>query len=86
MHFEEDAFLTELVQLWITIQQTGADKLVKYAEDEWREDGEEDVVKGEGPRLKDGLAGEGVLEGVLGGVSCEAYVTRFTVDSPRTAS
>lgn len=61
----ESVLLAKLVQLRVSIQHTSADKLIKYTEDDGREDGEQDVVKGEGPALLEHLAGERVLKGEL---------------------
>ena len=65
MHFEEDALLAELVELRVAVEEARGYELVEDAEDEWREDGEEDVVEGEGPGFEDDFAGKGVLKGVL---------------------
>ena len=65
MHLEEDAFLAELVELGVAIEQAGRDELVEDAQDERGEDGEEDVVEGQRPGFKDDLARKGVLKGIL---------------------
>lgn len=46
---EEEIFLTENVQLGVPIENTRGDELVEDADDERGQDGEEDVVEGEGP-------------------------------------
>ena len=46
VHFEEDAFLPELVELGIAVEETGGDELVEYAHDEGWEESEEDIVEG----------------------------------------
>ena len=49
MHAKEGTGLTEPVELWISVQQAGADELVEDAHGQRWEDGEEDVVEGKGP-------------------------------------
>ena len=65
MHLEENALLAKLVELWIAIQQAGGDELVKYSHDEWRKDGEEDIIERKSPGFEDHLTGKGILERVL---------------------
>jgi len=57
--------LAELVQLRVPVEHARADELVEDAEDDRREDGEDDVVEGEGPALLEHLTRERVLEGEL---------------------
>lgn len=64
-HAEEDGLLGEVVELGVAVEEAGGDELVEYAKGEGGEDGEEDVVEGEGPGFVDDGAGEAVLEGVL---------------------
>lgn len=49
----------------VAVEEAGTDELVEDADDKGREEGEEDVVRGEGPGFVDDFAGEAVLEGVL---------------------
>lgn len=49
VHLKEDAFLAELVELGVAVEEAGGYELVEDAHDEGGEDGEEDVVKGESP-------------------------------------
>ena len=65
MHFEEDAFLAELVELRVAVEEAGGDELVKDAHDQGGKDGEENVVEGEGPGFEDDFARKGILEGIL---------------------
>ena len=65
MHFEEDALLTELVELWVAVEEASGDKLVEDAHGQWWKEGKEDIVEREGPRLVDDLARKGVLKGIL---------------------
>jgi len=65
VHFKEDTFLAELVELGIAVEEAGGDELVEDAQDEGGEDGEEDVVEGERPGFENDLAGKGVLKGIL---------------------
>lgn len=65
MHLEEDAFLAELVELRVAIEEAGRDELIENAHDERGKDSEEDVIEREGPGFKDDLARKCVLEGVL---------------------
>lgn len=65
VHPEESSFLSQSVQLRISIEQSGRDELIEDANGKWWEDREDDVVEGQDPRFVDGLTGEGVLEGVL---------------------
>lgn len=66
MHFEKDALLTELVELWVAVEETSGDKLVEDAHGQWGEESKEDIVKREGPRFINDLARKGVLKGILG--------------------
>ena len=87
MHFEEDAFLTELVQLWIAVEETGGDELVEDAHDEWGKEGKEDIVKREGPGFEDDLARESVLKRILKNkVSACEKIYLHIPDLPRTVS
>jgi hypothetical protein len=43
---EESVFLSERVQLRVSIQYPGRDKLVEDTDDEWRKHGEDNVVQG----------------------------------------
>jgi len=52
-HAEEDGRLREAVELRVAVEEAGGDELVEDAEGEGREDGEEDVVEGEGPGFHD---------------------------------
>ena len=63
---EERVLLPEHVELRIAIEDAGRDELVKDADDERREDGEDDVVQGQGPGLVRDLARKVVEERVLG--------------------
>lgn len=65
VHFEEDAFLAELIKLRVSVEETSGDELVEDAHGEGGEDGEEDVIEGEGPGFVDDLTAEGVLECIL---------------------
>ena len=56
MHFEEYTFLAELVELWVAIEKTSRDELVKNAHNEWGKNSEEDIVEREGPGFIDDLA------------------------------
>lgn len=49
MHFEEDAFLTELVQLWIAVEKASGDELIEDAHGQWGKEGKEDIVERQGP-------------------------------------
>ena len=49
MHFEKDAFLTELVQLWIAVKKTSGYELIENAHGQWGKEGEEDIVERQGP-------------------------------------
>lgn len=53
---EEDASLAQLVQLWIAVEQSGGDELVKDSHREWRQNSEEHVIEGERPRFVDNLS------------------------------
>jgi hypothetical protein len=66
VHFEENAFLAKLVELGVAIKEAGGDELVEDSHGDRGEEGEDDVVEGEGPGFEDYFPGEGVLEGVLG--------------------
>ena len=46
---EEHILLTQGVELGVPIQDTGRDKLVKDADDERRQDGENDIIQGQCP-------------------------------------
>lgn len=65
MHLEEDSLLAQSIELRIAIEEAGVDELIEDAHGKGREDGEEDVVKGEGPRFVDDFAGKGVLKRIL---------------------
>lgn len=65
MHLEKNTFLPKLVQLWVAIEKASRNELVKNPYHKGWEDGEEHVVKGQGPRFEDDFAGEGVLERIL---------------------
>jgi hypothetical protein len=62
---EERILLAQGVELRIPIQDTGGDELVKDADDERRQDGENDIVQGQRPRLIGDLSGEVVEERIL---------------------
>lgn len=62
---EEVVLLTESVELRVSIKHPCTDELVEDSDDERREEGEGDVVKGEGPSFHGDLTGEVVEEGVL---------------------
>lgn len=55
---EERVLLAEHVQMRVTVENTSRDELIKYANNEWRKDGKEDVVEGERPRFIGDLTGE----------------------------
>jgi hypothetical protein len=57
--------LPEGVQLRIPIQYSSRNELIKDADDKWREHGENNIVKGERPRLEGDLTGKVVEEGKL---------------------
>ena len=61
VHLEEDASLSELIKLWISIEQPSRNELVENAHRKRWTDGEEDVVKGQCPGFVDDLPGEPVL-------------------------
>ena len=42
---EERVPLAEHIQLWVPIEDTRGDELIEDADDEWWEDGEDDVVE-----------------------------------------
>ena len=46
VHLEEDTLLSELIELWIAVEETGTDKLIEDAHSKRGEDGEKDVVEG----------------------------------------
>jgi hypothetical protein len=46
---EEHSFLSELVQLGISVQKSSGDELITDSHRKWRENREEDVVEGESP-------------------------------------
>ena len=79
MHFEENSTLAQLIKLRIAIEKPGRDKLVEYAHDEGRKDGEKDVVKGQSPRFENDFSRERILEGKLSirqhSKSAERFVT-----------
>ncbi len=87
MHFEEDTFLAELVELGVAIEEAGRDELVENTHDQRGEDGEEDVVKRERPGFKDDLAGKGVLKGILlPCVSERVFSDHQIIDIPKIES
>lgn len=62
---EEVVLLAELVQLGVSIEHSCADELVKDSDDERGQEGEDDVVERERPRLVGDLTREVVDERVL---------------------
>jgi hypothetical protein len=76
--------LGELVELRVSVEQAGGDVLIKDADGEGWEEGEEDIVEGQGPGFEYDLPGKGVLEGVLRDVS--GGKPRDVADLPRTVS
>lgn len=46
---EEYTLLAELIELGISIQQSGGDELIHDAERKWRKNGEDDVEEGQRP-------------------------------------
>lgn len=62
MHFEKGPLLAKLIELWVAIEETGRDELVKDSHHDRGKKGEEDVIEGERPRLIDHLARKRVLE------------------------
>ena len=54
--------LSKSVQLGVSIEHARADELVKDAQNERREDGEDDVVESKCPRLLEDLTREGALD------------------------
>lgn len=65
MHLEEDTFLSELVQLRVTIEQASRNELVENPYHNGWEDGKEYVVKGQGPRFENDFARKCILERIL---------------------
>lgn len=65
VHFEEDSLLTELVQLWVAVEEPSGDELVENAHGQGGKESKEDIVEREGPRFEDDLARKGVLKRVL---------------------
>lgn len=65
MHFEEDAFLTKLIELWIAVEEAGRNELVEYSHHKRWEYGEENIVERQRPRFDNDLPGESILEGIL---------------------
>ena len=55
VHLEEDPFLPQLVELRVSVEESGGNELVEDTHDKRRKDCEEDVIEGEGPRLKNDL-------------------------------
>lgn len=49
MHLEENTLLTELVELWVTVEQACADELIENTEDEGRQNRKEDVIERQRP-------------------------------------
>ena len=45
MHFEEDSFLTKLIQLRISIEESGGDELIEDTHGYGRKQGEKNVVE-----------------------------------------
>ena len=45
VHFEEDAFLAELVELRVAVEEASRNELVEDAHGKWGKDGEENVVE-----------------------------------------
>ena len=82
---EESVLLPEHVQLRIAVEDARRDELVKDADDEWREDGEDDVVQGQGPRLVRDLARKVVEERELRR-GRQTRTGRTGGDEPRTGS
>lgn len=62
---EKHSFLTELVELGISIEKTGRDVLIANTHGERRQHGEKDVVERERPRFVNDLTRKRILEGVL---------------------
>lgn len=62
VHLEKDAFLAELVELRVSIEEAGRDELVEDAHHEGGKDGKEDVVERQSPGLHDDLPGKGILK------------------------
>ena len=62
VRLEEDALLTELIQLRISIEQSCIDKLIEDAQHERWHDREDDVEERQRPRLVNDLSREGVEE------------------------
>lgn len=42
---EKAVGLTQTVELWVSVEHSGRNELVKDADDEWRKHGEDDVVE-----------------------------------------
>lgn len=56
VHPEKGVSLPKLIQLWISIEQSSGDELVKDTHHKRRQDGEEQVVERQRPRLVDDLS------------------------------
>ena len=84
---EEYILLAQGVELRIPIQDAGGDELVKDADNERRQDGENDVMQGQRPRLVGNLPREVIEERVLHGMSLvSGSPSRSTVHLPRIVS
>lgn len=64
VHSEEHALLTQLVKLWVSVEQASRNILIEDTKNERWHDSKEHIVKTHRPRLEDDFAGETVLEGV----------------------
>jgi hypothetical protein len=62
---EEHIPLTQHIELRISIQHASRHELIKYTNDQWWQDGEEDIVKRESPGLVRNHARKVVTERVL---------------------
>ena len=80
---KERILLTEGVELRVTIQDSGGDELIKDPDDEGRQNGENDVVQGQRPRLVRDLSGEVVEERVLHWSNVNMCAS-FTLNRPLT--
>jgi hypothetical protein len=85
VHFEEDAFLAQLVKLGITIEKAGGDELVENSHRHGWCDSEQHIVKGQSPGFEDDLSGEGILERILEMISMENHGSELC-NSPKIAS
>lgn len=88
MHFEKGPLLSKLIELWVTVEETGRDELVKNPHHDRGKKGEEDVVEGERPRFVDHLTRKGVLERILASMFSLGMLSpgKWGVDVPRTVS